>query len=455
MHEIIDSPFNLGDQAMRLFQQGVRTVVRYYNHENSSKFPSKCLTKEEFVKLTAAGLSVAVVFQQRGGAGGFLDDFQSEKGKRDANRALSLAVSIGQPEGSAIYFGVDHDFFRPNELVEIAGYFAEVNKAFGGRFRVGVYGSGAVCSHLKASGHASLFWLPASMGWSGSRAFLSSSDWTLFQKFQNLQSDFGHFGYDGNLFNPGFADFGQFTTVEYLAPQDALVHDPADTIAVMKVVARSGLRLRGGPSESFATLQTLPLGTIVHGVRQEGEWMQVDLNGDGVVDGFMARAFLKPIAGGFPVPPREASTPYTVAQAELSLDVREIAGAENNPRIVLYHSTTSGGAAPDETAWCSSFVNYCIEQAGFKGTNSKWARSWHDNHWGQDVTDAPRAGDIVVWRRQSGSNDGGHVAFFMEKIGDNVIRVLGGNQGNRVRVSDYPIDGEIGATKYTLLSIRR
>jgi uncharacterized protein (TIGR02594 family) len=453
MHSIIDSPFSLGDSAVRLFQEGVRTVIRYYNNKNSSTFPSKCLTRAEFEKLTGAGLNVAVVFQQRGGAGGFLDDFGSGKGTRDATRALALAISIGQPAGSAVYFGVDHDFFRPNELDQIDRYFSEVNAAIGGRYRVGVYGSGTVCTRLKSSGHATLFWLPASMGWSGSRAFLASSQWTLFQKFQNLQSDFGGFAYDGNLFNPTFADFGQFGAT----PSQGMpvAHDRANSIAVFETVARSGLRLRGGPGETFSTLQTLPLGSIVHGLGQEGDWVQADVNGDGASDGFMARAFLKTLAGGLALPRPAVATPYAIAQAELARDVREIAGPEDNPRIVLYHSTTSGGASPDETAWCSSFVNYCVEQAGSKGTDSKWARSWHDGDWGQVVTEDPRAGDIVVWRRKSASMDGGHVGFLVEKIGDNTIRVLGGNQSNRVRISDYPVKGSVGSTDYSLLSIRR
>ncbi|WP_311267803.1 TIGR02594 family protein [Sphingobium sp. WCS2017Hpa-17] len=455
MHDIIDSPYPLGDHAARLFQEGVRTVVRYYNNKNSSTFPSKCLTPAEYGKLTAAGLRVAVVFQQRGGAGGFLDDFSAGKGTRDANRAMTLAATIGQPAGSAIYFGVDHDFFRNSELDQIDRYFAEVNAALGGRFRVGVYGSGAVCSRLKSTGHATLFWLPASLGWSGSKAFLASQQWTLFQKFQELQSSFGRFDYDGNIFNPAFEDFGEFgaTPQQHLPPSK---RQGSEGIAVFEVIARSGLRLRGGAGDGFTVLQTLPLGTIVHGLGQEGDWVQVDIDGDGIADGFMARAFLKALAGGLPLASAPAiPRPYVVAQAELALDVREVTGPQNNPRIVMYHSSTSGGAASDETAWCSSFVNYCVEQAGLKGTDSKWARSWHDEGWGEAVTDDPHPGDIVVWRRQSASGDGGHVGFFVEKIGSDIIRVLGGNQSNRVRISDYPVKGTLGAMKYTLLSIRR
>lgn len=455
MYEIIDTPFNVGEYATRLFQTGVRCVIRYYNNQNSTTFPTKCLTKEEYTKLTSAGLSIAVVFQQRGGQGGFLDDFDAGKGKRDANRALSLAATIDQPEGSAIYFGVDHDFSHPNELAAIDGYFSEVNQILAGRYRVGVYGSGTVCAHLKAGRLATLFWLPASMGWSGSRAFLASAQWTLFQKFQELQSEVGHFGYDGNLFNPAYADFGQFAAGALQAQPAPAVSSSARNVAMLEVIARSGLRLRGGAGETFNVLETLPMGAVVHALRQEGNWVQVDVNGDGVADGYMASAFLKPIAGGLPLPSVGATSPYAVAQAELALDVREIPGTADNPRIVLYHSTTAGGAKPDETAWCSSFVNYCVEQAGLVGTDSKSARSWHDKHWGQAVTDHPRVGDIVVWERQSPTESGGHVAFFVEQIGNDVIRVLGGNQGNRLKVADFPVNGVLGGTRYALLSIRR
>lgn len=455
MHEIIDSASNVGDVAARLFQEGVRTVIRYYNNKNSKQHPTKCLTPSEFGKLVAAGLSVGVVFQQRGGQGGHVDDFAAGKGTRDASRALELAAAIGQPEGSAIYFGVDEDFAKPGELAQIEQYFQEVGAALGGRFRVGVYGSGAVCSRLKAGGLATLFWLPASMGWTGSKAFLASQQWTLFQKFQELRSDIGGFGYDGNLRNPLFPDFGQFGAAATVAPTP--VPKREDMIAVFEVAARSGLRVRGGPGEQFDVLQSLPQGKLVHGLGTEAEWVQVDVNGDGIADGFMARRFLKPLAGGLPLPapPALSLTPYAVAQGELAMDVREVAGPQDNPRILLYHRSTNNPAEHDETAWCSSFVNYCVERAGMIGTDSAWARSWHDSGWGQDVTSDPRPGDIVVWSRSSAKEKGGHVGFFVEQVGADFIRVLGGNQGNRVRIATYPVDGETGGMRYKLLSIRR
>jgi uncharacterized protein (TIGR02594 family) len=290
------------------------------------------------------------------------------------------------------------------------------------------------------------------MGWSGSRAFLASQQWTLFQKFQNIASEFGGFAYDGNLFNPSFADFGQFGTAGVAAPPAAA----GESVAVFEVTARSGLRLRGGPGQGYDALRTLRLGSLVHGLGHEGGWVRVDVNGDGIADGFMSRDFLKPLSGGLPLPHVEsAPSAYAIAQAELALNIAEIAGAQNHPRIVLYHGTTSDGAAPDETAWCSSFVNYCVEQAGQKGTDSKWARSWHDSGWGTDVTASPRPGDVVVWQRKTPSHNGGHVAFFVEMVGNNAIKVLGGNQSNRVTITTYPMSGTVGSTTYKLLSIRR
>ena len=114
----------------------------------------------------------------------------------------------------------------------------------------------------------------------------------------------------------------------------------------------------------------------------------------------------------------------------------------------------AGGAAHDETAWCSSFVNYCVGKTGLRGTDSKAARSWHDQHWGRDVTSAPGEGDIVVFSRHSPIDEGGHVGFFIADE-DDQIRVLGGNQGNRISIRLFPKDGSLGSTRYKPLSIRR
>ena len=62
MQEIIDVPSNVQEFAIALSEAGVKTVIRYYNRSNSSRLPTKCLTRPKLDALHSAGLSVAVVF---------------------------------------------------------------------------------------------------------------------------------------------------------------------------------------------------------------------------------------------------------------------------------------------------------------------------------------------------------------------------------------------------------
>lgn len=211
MHAIIDVPRNVALFASHLAEAGVRTVIRYYNHRNSTVLPSKCLTRTELDALHAAGLAVAVVFQQRGGANGHIEDFDGASGARDASRAVELAVELRQPAGSAIYFAVDWDYAGETELARLARYFERAKAALGGRHRIGVYGSGSAGRYLKAHGLADHIWLACDLRWSGTRAALDDGDWCLFQKYPHEVSPIGGFGYDGNIVNPAVTDFGQFT----------------------------------------------------------------------------------------------------------------------------------------------------------------------------------------------------------------------------------------------------
>lgn len=104
----------------------------------------------------------------------------------------------------------------------------------------------------------------------------------------------------------------------------------------------------------------------------------------------------------------------------------ETAGPASTARILEYHAATSYGAKDDETSWCSSFVNWCMKQAGITGTNNAGARSWMN--WGVPLT-TPVVGCVAVfgypdsWR--------GHVGFYVGEDNGS-IRVFGGNQGNKV-----------------------
>lgn len=130
---------------------------------------------------------------------------------------------------------------------------------------------------------------------------------------------------------------------------------------------------------------------------------------------------------------------YDIALAEIG--VKEILGADKNSRrIIEYHSTTTLGAKTDEVPWCSSFVNWVIKQSGFQGTNNALAKSWAT--WGIEVK-IPQKGDIVVIQRKNkkfdsntGSSTGYHVGFYVTS-NSNVITILGGNQSNQVKKSNF------------------
>jgi uncharacterized protein (TIGR02594 family) len=125
--------------------------------------------------------------------------------------------------------------------------------------------------------------------------------------------------------------------------------------------------------------------------------------------------------------------------AEHEIGTKEINGPKSNERIIEYHACTSLKATTDETAWCSAFVNWCMRHAGLKGTNSAAARSWLQ--WGVELK-APVPGCIVIFKR--GAPPSGHVAFYASDVGNDYIKVLGGNQGDQVKYSNYPKQDILG-----------
>jgi hypothetical protein len=281
MEAIIDVAQDVGAHAKQLAAAGVRTVIRYYNHRNTPANPQKCLGHREHWELSDAGLSVCVVFEQRGGAGdanhpmGHIEDFTAATGARDGARALALATQLGQPVGSGIYFAVDWDFTQAEQL--------------SGAYRCGVYGSGMVARILLAKGLVDLVWLAGATGWSQTKAFHAEGGWHLFQHALQRKSAIGGFFYDGNIAHPAHADFGQFGGA---ASAERSKSPQADLYAV---AARSGLKLRRGPGTGFTARRTVPFGTKVHAMGRNGAWMLVDLQGDGKADGHMHADYLRPV----------------------------------------------------------------------------------------------------------------------------------------------------------------
>ena len=116
----------------------------------------------------------------------------------------------------------------------------------------------------------------------------------------------------------------------------------------------------------------------------------------------------------------------------------EIAGVANN-RWVVDCLKSVGITGPDEIAWCSASLNWCMEAAGKCGTGSALARSWMK--WGKAIP-TPRFGCVVVLKRGKLAWQG-HCGQFIDAYGGKVY-VLGGNQGDRFGVSAYNLSDLLG-----------
>ena len=100
----------------------------------------------------------------------------------------------------------------------------------------------------------------------------------------------------------------------------------------------------------------------------------------------------------------------------------------------------------DRRHWCAAFVNYCLHRAGYSHTGSAGAHSFTKRSlWHFDGLEEPEKGCVIVL---SNGTRGGHVAFLDDvtgtpdsikldsqrrmKISGYSIKMLGGNQGQRV-----------------------
>ena len=62
-----------------------------------------------------------------------------------------------------------------------------------------------------------------------------------------------------------------------------------------QVNARNGLRLRGGPGLEFDTIKSLAMGQQVYLIQYQEDWAEVDLDGDGFVDGWVFATYLQAV----------------------------------------------------------------------------------------------------------------------------------------------------------------
>jgi hypothetical protein len=380
-------------------ERGITAIGRYYTKNRSN---SKILTPDEARRLSQAGIKIWPVYQNRHR---LPVDFSATKGKQEAEDALDYAKNvIDQPTGSGIYFAADFDASQATFNSAIRPHFEAIAAAVasaGNPYRVGVYGSGAVCKSLLDAGLVHLTWLSQSRGFRGTPAFNASRRWNILQAlpvsgFCDFDDDV-----DPDEINLDMGDFGGFllgqpqpiTPTETAAADNRLANIPVPTHPEFPgIPVFRGRPLHRGEFGSDdvkvvqARLNELGFGRLV----VDGDFGEATENAvlhfqarnsapDGkplAIDGEVGAATWAALFGPGAVYSTQAFDPKATLR-ELVIDiaasqigvVEQPRGSNRGPEVDAYIRTTGLDPAQDSYPWCVCFLYWVFEQAAkLKGT---------------------------------------------------------------------------------------
>jgi hypothetical protein len=328
---IVDTPNNAAKVVSELADQNVKVVVRFFARKAQLGLRDKIMASDgniidglrEPTVLIRNGLSIVSLYQYRNDLPGkFLDglnDTGSAKAEvaADAKAALDQAKLVGQPEGSAIYFGIDFNLTKckcdssarlirnhngdpaPNRdtVNAVVEYFRFINQTVGSRYAIGVYGNGFVNRILREEKLVSYNWLSASRSHEESVDFYNGGQWHLFQN-QVDRRWFGApgkcsngFDIDTNLQNPKVSSIGAWGTGEVERSRNQKIFDQRRfAIRTTPVVEQRGGRLID--HQTCKSDNRIPRNANVRILAQSGAWSSVDTNEDGKPDGYVRTADL-------------------------------------------------------------------------------------------------------------------------------------------------------------------
>jgi hypothetical protein len=255
----------------------------------------------------------------------------------DAQAARHQAKMVGQPDESPIYFGADFnlDAYKWETYVDQEGktkwkhslderkrkiksmqltdavynYFHKLNCLLGDR--LGVYGNGYTCNLLKSAGLVTHTWISESRSFEETPKFLRGEDWNMFQNRidkswfypENVCStngDVRRLELDTDIQNPN-RPLGSWG-----AP--AISQARTEAIYAARLVARTNVPVFSEPREGSPRAQmvvnaknekkkdilkcvpsTAERNRTVRLLRDLGEWLELDVDDDGKVDGYCKR----------------------------------------------------------------------------------------------------------------------------------------------------------------------
>jgi hypothetical protein len=288
--QIVDTGHGTNERFLRpLADNGVKTIFRYFAQENN--LPGKNITPRERDMIFDHGMSIAIVYQWQAYRPG---RFNSQTGRDDARFCMLRAREINQPDGSAVYFAVDNDSHPREDVVE---YLAAVKRQLDGRYQIGCYGSGYQCAGGIDAGHATLSWIAEAPAWQGTRSFLNSRRWTIYQNKTQIESSSimsaGGVPIDTDILNPRFDSIGAFdrwgNIVRYDPAQTQLTYDRRMFVTADQFNVRERARSNGHVVGHLCVARTVHVLSISDG------WAQVDTNEDGRPDGYVSAEYLRPL----------------------------------------------------------------------------------------------------------------------------------------------------------------
>ncbi len=294
---IIDTPHNAARVATKLAAQNVKVVVRFFARKPQPWLREKVMASDgnmidgvrEPTILIRNGLSIVSLYQYRNNLPEKfvkgLEDTGSAKAEvaADAKAALEQARLVGQPEGSAIYFGVDFNVNRAT-VEPVLEYFRAVGRTIGNHYAIGVYGNGFVNRMLRQEKLVAYNWISASRSHEGTVDFYNSGQWHLFQN-QVDRRWFGAAGkcstgldVDTNLQNPKAASIGAWGAGEVDSSRNQKIFDQR-RFAIRATAVESG---GGGGCKAD---KSVPRNANVRILAQSAAWCSVDIDEDGHADG--------------------------------------------------------------------------------------------------------------------------------------------------------------------------
>lgn len=119
-------------------------------------------------------------------------------------------------------------------------------------------------------------------------------------------------------------------------------------------------------------------------------------------------------------------------------------GTPGNPNVLLTYRVCGLNYTSDQTPWCAGYVSWVLETAGISNPRTLGSQAYRT--YGAEVDwrtwEQVRPNDIVVFK--SRSSPGGHVGFFRGyNPNTNRVAILGGNQSNKVKISNFQVTGSL------------